>query len=126
MFLTGTSGITTNSRILAIDTSTTPNKLTISANATATSSGTNVAVAATYLSSPTTVSAIAVGGTSFTLSAAAYSNTSATPISLAATNLNHGFQLYHYDLAASELNANTKLRFQFSGYTPTSPSSVPR
>ena len=126
MFLTGTSGITTNSRILAIDTSTTPNKLTISANATATSSGTNVAVAATYLSSPTTVSAIAVGGTSFTISAAAYTNTSATPIALAATNLNHGFQSYHYDLAASELNANTKLRFQFSGYTPTSPSSVPR
>jgi hypothetical protein len=42
------------------------------------------------------------------------------------TAVNHGFQLYHYDLAGAELGANTWLRFQFAGHSVVAPTRPPR
>lgn len=42
------------------------------------------------------------------------------------TAVNHGFQLYHYDLAGAELGANTRLRFQFAGHSVVAPARPPR
>ena len=120
MFLTGASGITNNTRILSIDSAT---QFTMSANATATSASN--AFAATYFAPSTTVSSI-TNGTTFVLSTPAYVNTSTGPISANTTTLNHAFQLFHYDLTGTELGTNTKLRWQFTGYVPTSPTAKPR
>lgn len=118
MFLQGT-GIANNTRILSLVANT---SVTMSANATASGS---TSVAATFFSSNATVGSITNGST-FVLSSAAYVNTSASPITATATTINHGFQLYHYDLAGAELGANMKIGFQFAGYTPTSPTRAPR
>jgi arylsulfatase A-like enzyme/phosphodiesterase/alkaline phosphatase D-like protein len=123
MYLDSSKGMGVGARILAIDTSASPAQITMSANAT---SGTATAIAATYFTSTTTVTSIDPSGTSFTISDPAYAKTTASPITVSATTLNHGFQLYHYDLQGSELGPNTKLRFQFSGYTATPPNSNPR
>ena len=123
MFLDSSKGMGTGARILAIDSTASPAQITMSANATV---GTSTAIAATYFSSTTTVTAIDPGGSSFTISEPAYVKTTAAPISVSATTINHGFQLYHYDLQGSELGPNTKLRFQFSGCTATPPNSNPR
>jgi len=94
-------------------------------NATATVASTSVA--ATYFPPNATVSSITNPAT-FVISTPAYVNTLASPIAATATTINHGFQKYHYDLSAAsgELGPNTKLRFQFAGYTPTSPTPKPR
>ena len=120
MFLTGTSGIPNSTRILSIDSAT---QFTMSANATVTNASN--AIAATYFAPNATVSAIS-NGTTFVLSAPAYVNTSASPISANTTTINHAFQLFHYDLAGAELGIQTKLRWQFAGYAPTSPTAKPR
>jgi len=41
------------------------------------------------------------------------------------TGTSHAYQLYHYDLAATELTASLKLRFQMAGYTPLSGTPSP-
>jgi arylsulfatase A-like enzyme len=120
MFLTGASGIPNATRILSIDSAT---QFTMSGNATATSASN--AIAATYFAPNTTVSAI-TNSTTFVLSAPAFVNTSASPISANTTTINHAFQLFHYDLAGAELGVNTKLRWQFAGYVPTPPTAKPR
>lgn len=120
MFLSGASGIPNATRILSIDSAT---QFTMSANATATSASN--AMAATTFAPNTTVSSI-TSGTSFVINTAAYVNTSAAPVAVNATSINHGFQLFHYDLAGAELGTQTKLRWQFAGYTPTSPTGKPR
>ena len=120
MFLQGGSGIPNNTRILTIDSAT---QFTMSANATATSAS-NAMVGTTFAPNAT-VSSI-TNGTTFVLSTPAYVNTSATPTTAAATTVNHGFQLFHYDFAGAELGTNTKLRWQCTGYTPTAPTRSPR
>ena len=42
------------------------------------------------------------------------------------TAVNHGFQLYHYDLVGAELGPNTRLRFQFAGHAVVAPTRPPR
>jgi hypothetical protein len=135
MFVTGT-GIPNGSRIGAITANTSftlvnGNSPGTAVNATATGSTT---VAATYLSPTATVSSVNVNGTQFTISAAAYFNTNSSPIAISATTINHGYatkadgtsQPYHYNLLASERNANMKMRWQFVGYTATQPTRAPR
>jgi arylsulfatase A-like enzyme len=119
MFLTGT-GIPNGTRILSIDSGT---QFTMSANATATNASN--ALAATTFAANTTVSSV-TNGTTFVLNTAAYVNTSASPITVNATSINHGFQLYHYDLTGTELGTQTKLRWQFAGYAPQTPTAKPR
>jgi arylsulfatase A-like enzyme len=120
MFVSGASGIANGTRILSIDSAT---QFTMSANATATSASN--AMAATTFAPNTTVSSI-TSSTAFVVNNAVYVNTSASPVSVSATTLNHGFQLYHYNLAGAELGTQTKLRWQFAGYVPTSPTPKPR
>jgi arylsulfatase A-like enzyme len=120
MFLTGTSGIPASTRILTIDSAT---QFTLSANATATNASN--AIAATTFPSNATVSSI-TSATTFVLNTPAYVNTSASPITANATSINHGFQLFHYDLTGTELGTQTKLRWQFAGYAPQTPTAKPR
>jgi len=120
MFLTGASGIPNSARILSIDSAT---QFTMSANAIATSASN--AIAATCFAAGTTVSSV-TNGTTFVLSTPAYVNTSVSPVSANTTTLNHAFQLFHYDLVGAELGTNTKLRWQFAGYVPASPTAKPR
>jgi phosphodiesterase/alkaline phosphatase D-like protein len=119
MFLTGT-GIPNGTRILTVDSGT---QFTMSANATATSASN--AIAATTFAANTVVSTV-TNGTTFVLNTAAYVNTSASPVTVNATSINHGFQLFHYDLAGAELGTQTKLRWQFAGYAPQLPTAKPR
>lgn len=68
--------------------------------------------AANYFAGNATVSSN-TNGTIFVLKAAAYINASAVPITTAyATTVNHGYQVFHYDLAGAELGTPTKLRFR--------------
>lgn len=127
MFITAT-GIPNNTRIGTI----TPNtSFTLVTGATATlvnATATNAAAAAaaTYFAANATVSSI-TNGTTFVLNTAAYANTSAVPIATAfATTINHGYQLFHYDLAGAELGTQTKIRFQATGYAATAPTRTPR
>ena len=125
MFVAGT-GIPNNTRIGAVTTNTSFTLVTgttaTAVNATATGT---TAVAATYFASNATVSSI-TNGTTFVINTPAYANTSASPFAGTATTINHGFQLFHYDLVGAELGVNTKLRFQFAGYAPPSPTAKPR
>lgn len=125
MFVSGT-GIPNNTRIGAVTTNTSFTLVTGTAatpvNATATGS---TPVAATYFAPNSTVSSI-TNGTAFVINTPAYVNTAASPFAATATTINHGFQLYHYDLSDAELGTNTKLRFQFAGYTPVLPTAKPR
>lgn len=127
MFITAT-GIPNNTRIGTI----TPNtSFTLVTGATATlvnATATNAAAnaAANYFAGAATVSSI-TNATTFVLSTAAYANTSAAPLATAfATTVNHGFQLFHYDLAGAELGTQTKIRFQATGYAATAPTRTPR
>ena len=120
MFLTGTSGIPASTRILTIDSAT---QFTMSANATATNASN--AIAATSFPSNATVSSV-TNSTTFVLNTPAYVNTSASPVTANATTINHGFQLFHYDLTGTELGTQTRLRWQFAGYTPQTPTAKPR
>ena len=127
MFITAT-GIPNNTRIGTI----TPNtSFTLVTGTTATAvnasaTNTSAAAAANYFAGNATVSSI-TNATTFVVSTAAYANTSAVPLATAfATTVNHGFQLFHYDLAGAELGTQTKIRFQATGYTPTAPTRSPR
>jgi arylsulfatase A-like enzyme len=118
MFVTGT-GIPANTRVL----SHTATSFVMSAVATA--SGT-VPVSATYVAANATVSSI-TNSTTFVLNTAAFANTSSpNQVSLTATAINHGFQLFHYDLVGAELGTNSKLRWQAVGYAAPTPLRVPR
>ena len=121
MFLTGSTGIPNAARVLTIDSAT---QFTMSANSTVATT-TTVTFAANAFASNATVSAV-TNGTSFTLNTAAFVNTTATPITATATTLNHGYQLFHYDLDPTERVASMKMRWQFAGYTPTAPTRSPR
>jgi arylsulfatase A-like enzyme len=91
----------------------------------ATVTNTTAAVAATYFPAAT-ISSI-TNATTFVINTPAYVNTSAAPLATAfATTVNHGIQLFHYDLAGAELGTQTKIRFQATGYTPTAPTRSPR
>lgn len=122
------AGIPNNSRIgtltpnvsFTMVTGASPN--IVAANATATAS---VAIVGTYFPPNALVGSI-TDATTFVLNTPAYVNTSSVPIAISATTVNHGFRLYHYDLAPTEVNANIKLRFQCAGYTPTQPTRSPR
>ncbi|MGB8168341.1 MAG: sulfatase-like hydrolase/transferase, partial [Chthoniobacteraceae bacterium] len=128
MFVSAAAGLGNNVRILTIDSAT---QFTMTANATA--NGTAVAFAATYFAANATVSSI-TNGTTFVLSTAAYVNTTASPIPATATTMNHGYatkvdgtaQPYHYDLQSTERNASMKMRWQYVGYSATSPTRQPR
>lgn len=127
MFITAT-GIPNNTRIGTITPNTSFTLVTGTTatlvNATATNAAANAA--ANYFAGAATVSSI-TNATTFVLSTAAYANTSAAPLATAfATTVNHGFQLFHYDLAGAELGTQTKIRFQATGYTPTAPTRTPR
>jgi hypothetical protein len=45
---------------------------------------------------------------------------------LIATTVNHGYQLFHYDLAVAEPGNQKKNRFQATGYAATAPTRTPR
>lgn len=91
----------------------------------ATVTNTAAAVAATYFPAAT-ISSI-TNATTFVINTPAYVNTSAAPLATAfATTVNHGFQLFHYDLAGAELGTQTKIRFQATGYAATAPTRTPR
>ncbi|MBU6302827.1 MAG: sulfatase-like hydrolase/transferase [Verrucomicrobia bacterium] len=135
LFVTGT-GIPANARIGSITDNTSFTLVTgtspgTALNATVTGSTT---VAATYLSPTATVASVHANGTQFTLGSAAYFNTSAAPVAIAATTLNHDYatkadgtsQPYRYNLAGAELGANLKIRWQFAGYSATAPTRAPR
>jgi arylsulfatase A-like enzyme len=127
MFITAT-GIPNNTRIGTITPNTSFTLVTGTTatlvNATATNAAANAA--ANYFAGGATVSSI-TNATTFVLSTAAYANTSAAPLATAfATTVNHGFQLFHYDLAGSELGTQTKIRFQATGYAATAPTRTPR
>ncbi|MDH4451910.1 MAG: sulfatase-like hydrolase/transferase [Verrucomicrobiota bacterium] len=127
MFITAT-GIPNNTRIGTITPNTSFTLVTGTTatlvNATATNAAANAA--ANYFAGGATVGSI-TNATTFVLSTAAYANTSAAPLATAfATTVNHGFQLFHYDLAGAELGTQTKIRFQATGYTPTAPTRTPR
>lgn len=135
MFVTGT-GIPNNTRIGAITANTSFTLITGNSPGTlvnATANSTSV-VAATYLSPTASVASVNANGTTFTLESAAFFNTTAAPIALAATTLNHGYttkadgtaQPYRYNLSGAELGTNTKIRFQFTGYSATAPTRAPR
>lgn len=121
MFVAGSggSGIPNNARILSIDSAT---QFTMSVNATATGAGVNMA--ATYFASNATVSSV-TNSTTFVLNTAAFANTTASPVPASATTANHAFAKYHYDLAPDELGPSVKLRFQYAGYVPQSPTKAP-
>ncbi len=121
MFLVGSSGIPNNARILTIDSAT---QFTMTANSTL-ASATSITIAATYFAGNATVSAI-WNGTTFTLNTAAYVNTTTAPITAGATTINHGYQLFHHDLDATERVAQMKMRFQAAGYSPAAPTRSPR
>lgn len=121
MFLTGSSGIPNNTRILTIDSAT---QFTMTAGSTL-ASATAITIAASYFPTNATVSSI-TNGTSFVINAAVYANTAAAPVTAAATTINHGYQLFHHDLDVTERVANMKMRFQATGYTPTAPTRAPR
>ena len=125
MFVTGT-GIPNNTRIGSItpNTSFTLVTGTASTPVNATASNASTAVAATYF--PTATISSITNGTTFVINTPAYVNTSAAPVTATATTVNHGFQLFHYDLTGPELGAQTKIRFQATGYTPTAPTRSPR
>ncbi len=125
MFVTGT-GIPNNTRIGSItpNTSFTLVTGTTSTPVTATATNASTAVAATYFPAAT-VSSI-TNGTTFVINTPAYVNTSAAPVAATATTVNHGYQLFHYDFTGPELGTQTKIRFQATGYTPTSPTRSPR
>jgi hypothetical protein len=127
MFITAT-GIPNNTRIGTITPNTSFTLVTGTTaalvNATATNAAANAA--ANYFAGGATVSSI-TNATTFVLSTAAYANTSAAPLATAfATTVNHGFQLFHYDLAGAELGTQTKIRFQATGYAATAPTRTPR
>lgn len=127
MFITAT-GIPNNTRIGTITPNTSFTLVTGTTatlvNATATNAAANAA--ANYFPGAATVSSI-TNATTFVLSTAAYANTSAAPLATAfATTVNHGFQLFHYDLAGAELGTQTKIRFQATGYAATAPTRTPR
>ena len=127
MFITAT-GIPNNTRIGTITPNTSFTLVTGTTatlvNATATNTAANAA--ANYFAGAATVSSI-TNATTFVLSTAAYANTSAAPLATAfATTVNHGFQLFHYDLAGAELGTQTKIRFQATGYAATAPTRTPR
>jgi len=127
MFITAT-GIPNNTRIGTITPNTSFTLVTGTTatlvNATATNAAANAA--ANYFPGGATVSSI-TNATTFVLSTAAYANTSAAPLATAfATTVNHGFQLFHYDLAGAELGTQTKIRFQATGYAATAPTRTPR
>jgi arylsulfatase A-like enzyme/phosphodiesterase/alkaline phosphatase D-like protein len=127
MFITAT-GIPNNTRIGTITPNTSFTLVTGTTatlvNATATNAAANAA--ANYFAGAATVSSI-TNATTFVLSTAAYANTSAAPLANAfATTVNHGFQLFHYDLAGAELGTQTKIRFQATGYAATAPTRTPR
>lgn len=127
MFITAT-GIPNNTRVGTITPNTSFTLVTGTTatlvNATATNAAANAA--ANYFAGNATVSSI-TNATTFVLNTAAYANTSAAPIATAfATTVNHGFQLFHYDLAGAELGTQTKIRFQATGYTATAPTRTPR
>jgi len=127
MFITAT-GIPNNTRIGTITTNTSFTLVTgttaTAVNASATN--TSAAAAANYFAGNATVSSI-TNATTFVVSTAAYANTSAVPLATAfATTVNHGFQLFHYDLAGAELGTQTKIRFQATGYAATAPTRTPR
>ncbi len=127
MFITAT-GIPNNTRIgtLTPNTSFTLVTGTTATLVNATATNASAAAAATCFASNATVSSI-TNGTTFVLSTAAYANTSAAPLATAyATTVNHGFQLFHYDLTGPELDTQTKIRFQAAGYTATAPTRTPR
>jgi len=135
LFITGT-GIPSNARIGAITDNTsftlvTGNSPGTALNATVTGT---TSLAATYLSPTATVASVNANGTQFTISTAAYFNTSSVPIAIAASTLNHDYtvkadgtsQPYRYKLSTAELGANTKIRWQFNGYSATAPTRAPR
>ena len=127
MFITAT-GIPNNTRIGTITPNTSFTLVTGTTatlvNATATNAAANAA--ANYFAGAATVSSI-TNATTFVLSTSAYANTSAAPLATAfATTVNHGFQLFHYDLAGEELGTQTKIRFQATGYAATAPTRTPR
>ena len=135
MFVTGT-GIPNNTRIGTITANTSFTLITGNSPGTlvnATQTSTSV-VAATYLSPTATVASVNANGTTFTINTAAFFNSTAAPIALAATTLNHGYttkadgtaQPYRYNLAGTELGTNTKIRWQFTGYSTTAPTRAPR
>ena len=103
MYVSG-NGIPNNSRITAISPGV---SFTMSGSATAAAT---ITVTANYLANNVTISAINPG-VSFTVSAAP--QLTASGITLFAGN--HNFLVQSYALAPSELTANLKLRFQFTG-----------
>ncbi len=121
MFVSGSAGIPNGARILTIDSGT---QFTMNVNSTVVSA-TTVNFAAAHFAANATVSSI-TNATTFVLNTPAYVNTTASPIGATATTLNHGFQLFHYDLSGNELNGSIKLRFTSTGYAPATPARVPR
>jgi len=129
MFVTSTgTTIANNTRILSIDSTT---QFTMSANAAA--NGTGIAIAGNFFPANASVSSI-TNATTFVLNTATFVNTSASPITAFATNINHDFtskadgttQPYRYTLLANERTANMRMRFQYAGGTVTQPTRAPR
>lgn len=129
MFVTGT-GIPNNTRIGVITPGTSPagsfTLVTGTTSTPVTATATNAATALVATCFPNaTISAI-TNITTFVISAPAYANTGTAPITASATTINHGAQLFHYDLAGPELGPQTKFRFQAAGYSPSAPIRSPR
>ncbi len=113
MFVAG-NGIPNNSRITAIAAGT-----SFTMNNSATGAAT-ITVLANYLNANTTITSINPN-VSFVVSNAAFFSGSG----VALASINHGFAQRVYTLAPSELTANLKMRFQWSGSTAVAPVRNP-
>jgi bilirubin oxidase len=121
MYIVGT-GIPANTRVIAVGGTNGANTFTMSGNASA--SGT-VTVTANYLPANAVINTINTTANTFTFNTGVTVFANASGVTLFATTVNHGFILEQYALAASEMTANLKFRFQFSGYTPIAPIKAP-